>query len=335
MRISDKFSLHLVLIVWLMTGSLAAQNPNLGSAGAQFLKISIGARSAALGGAVTGMSEDATALFWNPAGIAQNHNQSVHFSYIPWMQYFDITAFSYTLKLKDKGTLGFHALTVGMEKMQITTEKQPEGTGQYFDAQDLEMGLSYARQLTDRFSMGFSAKLLHQRIWNETANGLAFDVGTHYSINFQNLVLAMSMKNFGSDLKMEGPELLTVVDENDQFPNRLIQTMKQTEAYPLPLSFQFGVAADLLNTAFLHSRLAIDAVHLNDNAERINIGLESTFARQFIIRGGYSLNDDEAKGSLGLGLNQKLGEMIVKLDYAFVMHERLEDTRFMSLSLIF
>lgn len=321
-------SIHLVLTV-------NAQNPNLGSAGAQFLKIPIGARAAALGGAVTGMSSDATALFWNPAGIAQSHNHSLHFSYIPWMSYFDITALAYSVKIKNEGTLGFHALALGMDKMQITTEMKPEGTGQYFDAQDIEMGLSYARQLTDRFSMGFSTKFLHQRIWNETASGVAFDVGTHYSIEFQNMALAMSMRNFGSDLQMDGPDLLVVVDEQEQFPNRLIQSKKQTEAYPLPLSFQFGLAADILNTAFMQSRLAVDAIHLNDNAEQIHLGLETILARQFILRGGYKFNDEEAKGSLGVGLHRKVGEMILKFDYAYVMHDRLEDTRFMSIGMIF
>jgi len=323
-----------VSVLMLIT-SLAAQNPNLGSATAQFLKIPIGARSAALGGAMTGMSSDANALFWNPAGITQEHNQSLHFSYMPWMTFFDITAIAYTKTLPKFGTIGFHILALGMEEMEVTTELQPQGTGQFFDSQDLVVGVSYARKLTDRFSMGFTTKYIHQRIWNETASGIAFDVGTHYNIDFQNTSIAMSMRNFGEDMQMEGPDLLIVHDDNDIFPNRLQQATKLTENHPLPLSFQFGLAGDLFKNAWLHSRVSVDAVHLSDDKEQIYSGIETILAHRFILRGGYQLNNDEERGSLGVGLNQRIDNLVLKLDYAYVLHEHLEDTRILSLSLLF
>jgi len=332
-----QFNRTLILILLLVCSGteLRAQNPNLGSAAAQFLKIPVGARSAGLGGAMTGMSNDATALFWNPAGIAQPHAQSFHFSYVPWMTYFDITAIGYTIRLQDQGTLGFHAVTLGMEKMEITTELKPEGTGQYFDSQDIVLGVSYARNLTDRFSMGFTSKYVYQRIWNETASGIAFDVGTHYTIDFRNMAIAMSMRNFGADMHMEGPDLLVVHDDNATYPNRLLQASKITEAYPLPLSFQFGVAADLINTPFTHSRIAIDAVHLNDDDEQLYMGLETIFIQKLVLRGGYQFNNDEEKGSFGVGLSQKVDKKIVKLDYGYVLHKHLENTRFLSISMVF
>ena len=323
------------LLILIFTSQLAAQNPNLGSAAAQFLKIPVGARSAALGGAMTGMSNDATALFWNPAGIAQNHAQSLHFSKVSWMTYFNLSAIGYTFNLKDVGTFGFHALALGMEKMEITTELQPEGTGQFFDSQDIVMGVSFARTLTDRFSMGFTTKYVRQRIWNETASGIAFDVGTHYGIDFLNTAIAMSMKNFGGDLQFEGPDLLIVHDDNDLFPNRLLQSSKETEKYPLPLSFQFGLASDLIHSSSVNARLGIDAVHLNDDTEQIRLGLETIFVQRFFIRGGYQINNEVDAGSLGVGLQQKIDNMIFKLDYAYVLHEYLEDNRFLSISLLF
>ncbi|NQV15312.1 PorV/PorQ family protein [bacterium] len=324
-----------IFLILALISALQGQNPNLGTAGAQFLKIPIGARSAALGGAVTGMSADASALFWNPAGIIQDHNQAFHFSYIPWMTYFNITAFGYTLNLPNSGTLGIHALALGMEPMEITTEMEPSGTGQYFDSQDVEVGVSYARKLMDRFSLGFTTKYLYQRIWNETASGIAFDLGTQYNIDFRNTVIAMSMRNFGPDLCMDGPDLLILHDDNGQFPNRILQARKQTEAYPLPLNFQFGLAADFFQSAFVHSRMAIDAIHFNDNDEQIYLGLETIIAQRFVLRSGYQFNNDEENGSLGVGLTQRVDNMVIKLDYAYVLHEHLEDTRFISVDLIF
>lgn len=324
-----------LLFALVIVSTLQAQNPNLGTAGAQFLKIPIGARAVALGGAVTGMSTDATALFWNPAGIAQNHKNAAHFSHIPWMTYFNITAMAYTLNLPNRGTLGIHAMAFGMDKMEITTEIEPNGTGQYFDSQDLVIGLSYARRLMDRFSFGLTIKYIYQRIWNETAAGIAFDIGTHYSIDFRNTAVAMSMRNFGPDIHMDGPDLIILNDGNSQFPNRILQAGKLTDPYPLPLNFQFGIATDLFHSGFLKSRLAIDALHLNDNNERLILGLETMIAQRFALRGGYQINNTEERGSVGFGLHQRIDDIVLKIDYAYVLRKHLEDTKFISVDLIF
>jgi len=324
-----------VLVLLLLASSLMAQNANLGTAGAQFLKIPIGARSAALGGAVTGMSMDATALFWNPAGIIHNHTHALHVSHIPWMTFFDVNALAYTLNLKERGAIGIYARTLGMEKMEITTEYQPDGTGEYFDSQDIEIGVSYARKLIDQFSFGVTTKYIRQRIWNETASGIAFDFGTHYNIDFQNATIAMALRNFGGDLRMEGPDLLVFYDGSEEFPNRLIPSNKMTEAYPLPLIFQIGLGIDIINVPFFKSRAAVDLIHYNDNDEQVLIGLESTISQRFMLRGGYRISDTEKQPSLGVGLHQRIEKMVIKLDYAFVLHEHLGDTRFLSLDIVF
>lgn len=329
------FVIPRIIYILLLATFLHAQNANLGTAGAQFLKIPIGARSAALGGAVTGMSQDATALFWNPAGIIHNHTHALHVSHIPWITFFEVNALAYTLNLKEQGAIGMYARALAMEKLEITTEYEPDGTGEFFDSQDLEMGVSYARKLIDHFSFGVTVKFIRQRIWNEIASGIAFDFGTHYNIGFQNATIAMSLRNFGPDLKMDGPDLLVFYDSSDDFPNRLIPSNKNTEAYPLPLIFQFGMGIDLIKAQFFQSRLAVDVIHYNDNDEQVLMGLESTIAQRFIVRGGYRFNQNEAQPSLGVGLHQRIEKMVIKLDYAFVMHEYLGDTRFLSLDIIF
>ena len=78
------------------------------------------------------------------------------------------------------------------EDMEITTEEEPNGTGRYFDAGDFALELSYARYFTDRFSVGLTVKYIYQKIWNESASGVAFDIGTQYRLDFQNLTIAMS-----------------------------------------------------------------------------------------------------------------------------------------------
>lgn len=327
--------IRIVVLLILVASHVFAQNPNLGTAGAQFLKIPIGARSAALGGAVTGMSTDASAIFWNPAGILQDHKHALHVSHIPWMTFFDVNAVAYTINLEERGALGLYARSLDMEKMEVTTEYQPEGTGDFFDAQDLELGFGYGRKLINQFVFGVNVKYIRQRIWHESASGFAFDLGTLYNIDMNNISISMSLRNFGSDLRMEGPDLLVFYEPTEEFPGRLIPSNKDTEAYPLPLIFQFGLGVDLVNARFLHSRLGIDIIHYNDFEEQALIGLETIIAQRLIMRGGYRYSQTQQQPSLGVGLRQRIDKMVVKLDYAYVLHDYLGDTRFLSLDIVF
>ncbi|MFN4111501.1 MAG: PorV/PorQ family protein, partial [Ignavibacteria bacterium] len=203
-----------VLLFIIICTKLFAQHPNLGTSGAQFLQLPIDAKNSALGSAVVGLTDDASALFWNPAGIANVNSTSIHFSFFNWFKFFNVNAFSAAKNFGDVGIIGMSLIVMNMDKMEITTELYPDGTERYFDAQDLAIGLSYARNFTDRFRFGLTVKYIYQRIWNETANGIAFDIGTQYTLDFNNFTIAMSMTNFGPDLNMSGPDLNIVYDRN-------------------------------------------------------------------------------------------------------------------------
>ena len=52
---------------------------------AQFLKIGVGGRAAALGEAFIAVANDASALYWNPAGLVQFEENQVMFSHNSWV----------------------------------------------------------------------------------------------------------------------------------------------------------------------------------------------------------------------------------------------------------
>jgi hypothetical protein len=318
------------LVFFLWATMLFAQNPNLGTSGAQFLKIPIGARAAAMGGAYVGVCQDALSPFWNPAGIAKVKSSSAHFSHSKWLDTFDVSAAAYVYNAGSFGSLAASVLVLSVDKMEVTTETLPNGTGQFFDAQDLAFGLSYGRNLTDRFRVGLTARYIQQRIWNETANGIAFDVGTQYQLAFRNLTIAMSMSNFGQDMRFDGADLSVKYDANSTFPNRLVPTRLETESYPLPLNFEFGIALDIFNNRFTHAILAIDAVHPNDNEERIHFGTEISFLDRLAFRGGYKLNHDDEQLNFGGGVNAFLGNVLIGVDYAYSMYDILPNVHRLS-----
>jgi hypothetical protein len=326
----------ILLMILLFCCYAFSQNPNLGTSGAKFLQIPIGARAAAIGGACIGISNDAASVFWNPAGISDISSSAVHFSYLRWFDMFDLNAASAVHNFGDYGIIGVSIISFSTDKMEITTESSPNGTGQYFDAQDLAIGISYARNLTDRFSAGLTLKYVNQTIWNESSSGLAFDIGTKYRLDFNNLTIAMCMTNFGSDLKLDGSDLNVTYDKSTTLPlNRLTPARLVTDDYPLPLNFQVGVGLDIFTSEVLKIKTEIDAVHPNDNKERILAGIECEILGMLYLRGGYKYNYDDEDLTFGLGANIPLDKTSIKFDYAFSVYHILPSVHRISVSLEF
>ncbi len=323
-------------IALFLTIAAVAQSPNLGTAGAQFLQIPVGARAASMGGAFIGVANDATSVFWNPAGINEVGTNSAHFSYARWFEMFDFNAASFVHNAGDFGTLAASIIVFTMDKMEITTETKPEGTGRFFDAQDIAIGLTYGRKLTDQFSVGVTAKYVSQRIWNESATGVSFDIGTQYKLDFNNLTIAMSMTNFGPDLQYDGEDLNVTFDPSNQFPlNRLTPARLSTDPYPLPLTFQVGIAIDVVRTEFFKMRAAIDAIHQNDNDERVNAGVEMSFFDRLYLRGGYRGNYDDEDFTFGAGANLPLSGTLVSFDYSYALYDLLPSIHRISVGISF
>jgi long-subunit fatty acid transport protein len=325
-----------IFLILLACGNVFAQNPNLGTSGAQFLQLPVGARAEAMSGAIIGLTDDASSVFWNPAGIVKVNNVQAHFSYMDWFDLFDFNAASIVYNAGDFGVLGASMVMLTTSEMEITTEEQPNGTGRYFDAGDVALGISYARYLTDRFSVGINVKYINQRIWNETASGVAFDIGTQYKLDFQNLTIAMCMTNFGADMKYDGPDLdITILKDDNYSSSRLIPSRFTTDEYPLPLSFQVGIGFDVFEYDFVKIKGAIDVTHPNDNAERAHFGTEFSFYDRFFVRGGYKYNYDDQDFTFGAGANVPLGSSAVYFDYAFSLYDILPSVHRVSVNLSF
>lgn len=327
---------YLIIFIFLLTVQVIAQNPNLGTSGAQFLEIPVGARAASLGGAFVGITDDVSSVFWNPAGAANIKSTSANFSYMRWFEMFDFNSVAVGFNVQDIGTFSVSAIIFTMDKTEITTELEPNGTGRFYDAKDLALGITYSKFLTDRFAFGITAKYISQIIWNETASGLAFDVGTQYRLDWQNLTISMSMRNFGADLKFDGEDLNVVYDKSSNLPkNRLTPARLVTDEYPLPLVFQVGVNIDFVTTDIFSMRAEIDAVHPNDNRERINVGTELSFFDRVFLRGGYRFNYDDEDLVFGAGAAVPFKDTIVKFDYSYGLNNVLPDVHRISLGIDF
>ena len=323
------------------TGLLADPVTKSGTTAVGFLNIDVGSRAVGMGSAYCTLAEDATAMYWNPAGIARVPGYEALFSYTRWIA--DIT-FNYAgmvIPLGNTGTIGINSTFLSMDDMERTTIDQPDGTGETFSAGDLAVGLSYARNLTDRFSIGFTAKYIEERIYHSKATAIAFDVGTLFDTQFQGLKIGMSISNYGTKLQMTGRDMLTQKDPDPLITgnNDKINARLETDQYDLPLMFRVGVSMDILKGAGNSNLiLSVDALHPNDNAESVNIGLEYTFNNMFSLRGGYKsllLTDSEEGLCAGGGLKYPIAGTDIRLDYAYHSFGILNDVQMLSIGLSF
>ncbi len=328
--------LLLPLAVVLCQYQSGAQNPNIGTAGAQFLKIPAGPRASAMAGAFVSNGDDASSLFWNPAGCVGVKSGALFVAHTDWWETVKLNHASFVESFEDIGSFGISVTVLSMDAMDVTTEDQPEGTGQSFDAQDVMVGLSYARRLTNEFSVGVTAKYVQQRIWNESASGVAFDIGTQYRIGFRDLTIGMSMVNFGGNMTYAGSDLSVKynVDPNNSSV-RLAPAALAPDEYPLPLHFQVGISMSPYVSDDFSVLLAVDVAHPNDNKEGVNVGTEVSILRRFFLRGGYRFGYDIEKATFGAGVSLPLGGLSLTFDYAYAMYDLLPNISRISLGMTF
>ncbi|HDQ44228.1 MAG TPA: PorV/PorQ family protein [bacterium] len=314
----------LFLILLVCVPLFSQKVTKVGTTASGFLNIDVGARAVGMGSAYVTVSDDPTAIFWNPAGLARMQSAQAMFSHTAWIA--DI-AFNYAaigLPVRGLGTVGVAATFLTMDDMERTTIDQPMGTGEMFSAGSYCFTLSYARSLTDRFSIGGNVKYVNEKIYHSNASGIAFDVGTLFETQFNGLMIGMSISNYGTKMRMSGRDMQVQVDVDPRIHgnNPNINANLQTDAYDMPLMFRVGIGMDVLKGAGNSNLiLAVDALHPNDDVEYLNIGAEYTFNRMFSLRGGYKsmfARDSEEGLSLGGGVRYRIaGFTELMLDYAY------------------
>jgi len=318
----------IVLLLLLYQVALAGEDEfvKVGTTAAQFLKVEVGARALAMGGCFGAVANDASALYWNPAGISQLNNIEVTLTQTRWIA--DIThGFAgVVFPFGSSSSFGLSAMYQTMDEIEQTTIAQPKGTGLFFGAQDFALGLSYARAMTDFISVGITGKMIYQKIWNESATGVALDIGIMLDTGIKGIKLAMVMTNFGMDMKMDGRDLIrgySQVPDSKSAPDT--EAKLSTESWPLPTNLRLSIAMDIIGGTdpILQSEKSrvsalIDVTHPNDNPEHYNLGMEYGFNNQFFGRVGFRGNTDEEGLTAGGGVYLPIfGNVKLMLDYAY------------------
>jgi hypothetical protein len=325
------------IVICTMPMSLrAADFENVGHAGPNFLQIPVDAQGTALANANIAMVKGVRGLYWNPGAIALAGGNEVLFSYADWILDTRLTYAAAVVNIGSFGTAGVSFNAFAMDDMEVTTEEEPDGTGEYFGAGDYAIGLSYGYQITDRFSWGVTAKFVHEYIWDNSTSTFGFDVGSVYRTDFYNMRIGMLISNFGGNLEMDGDQIDDrIAEEEDADVENNPRLERLAEEYVLPQYFNVGIALDPYHRDDHRVTVAVMTNDPNDNATRVSFGLEYGFKEMFCLRGGYKIDYDEQGFSAGAGFQLEAGSFEPTFDYAYTDFGILGDIHHFSLSVGF
>jgi len=287
----------LVLLSLPLSADAAQVFEKVGTLGGQSLKIGVGARAAGMGEAYVAIADDATAVYWNPAGIARLSGQSISINHTAWPAnvLFDQAAYVFSVKWIP-GMLGVNVRALTMSRDIVRTTYLPEGTGETFDAGEWAYGVTYARALTDKFSAGFSINYVQTGLADVKGTSTTFDFGTLYDVGILGAKIGMAIQNVGSDM--------TFIDEKVK----------------MPVFFRVGGSFDVLQMGENKLITAAEFTHPPDNSEKLNLGAEYAFHDYLFLRGGYKMNYDTEGLTAGFGVKFPLTlvkSSVARLDYAY------------------
>ncbi len=200
---------------------------SVGVRAGEFLTIPVGARGIGMGGACSAVLDDISAIWWNPAGLGLLDQKEVMLTVVDYTLDLSYSYAAFAAPIADNVmTIGVFAGYLDIPDEEITTITSPNGTGQFYNAFDFQMGASFAYNLSDRFTAGINAKYIHQDFFqNMAANAFGIDAGAiyHTELADREIRFSFAIQNLGTNLTMKGENLRVNIGpermDNGQVPD--------------------------------------------------------------------------------------------------------------------
>jgi hypothetical protein len=373
MRILARSCFCAVVLAIVLGNPMAAQttqqdNTGFGTSSAEFLLFGAGARGTALGGSVAALTTDVTALYYNPGDLALMSRPGImvsSYSYLASTRY-SWAGIGFPMSGGARA-LGVSVGTFGFGNQPVTTLEFPDGTGETYSVSQSFVAGTYSQNFSDRFSAGFSVKLISDKLGLTSATAFAVDFGTnfHASVGQRPIRGAFVVQNLGTNLKHSGSALdQTVLRQPPQgtvdVPQQPQDAVLKTSGWNLPTAFRVAVAIDLVTMSQQRLTLMGEFTQPNNNKPGAGAGLEYALANigssgiSLAGRGSYTIQPANSldpgmdagfptKYSVGSFSNYGLaagggigwgrGDFKVALDYAYKSLGALGGTNFVSLAL--
>ncbi len=304
---ADKISRAAALAPALLLCALALPRPaaagfdasSKGTASAQFLKVAVGARGAAMGEAYSALADDAFALDWNPAGLIHVKKNSMVLMHAPYLAGSYADYFAYAETAGEVGAWGVAFKYMNYGKITKTDSSGME-TGS-FTPSDISLNVGFACHISgfnkdpeERFVLGATGKFVRSTILSED-NTVSADIGLNMPYMFENRFrMTLTAQNIMGTLRYDKEEA------------------------PLPLILRLGTLTKLGS----YFNVTADIVAARDNLPFLAMGteLKIPFGAEIdvALRSGFntrSVSDVSGARNFALGAGLRYGGY--QLDYAF------------------
>ncbi len=311
-----------------------------GAHAAEFLSHGVGARALGMGGAFVAIADDATATYWNPAGLTKvkKHGFSAMYSDTfstgdgSWLSKGLVTYnfLNYVYQIEDIGSVGLSWIRLGIDDIPRTTFidinnngllgdfQDRNGNGikeagepyidkpeiaEYFSNTDNALLISYARQVHPMVAVGGNLKLLNQSIFENSGNGFGIDIG----------LIVEPYKGLRG-----GAMLLDATGTQIRWNTADTSTFTRTRRFRVGTAYHFTVPR--LGNGAIGVDVETDQADLEvgDGGGGVvtRIGAEYWIFNIVALRGGWNRHGLSA----GAGLHLRLNEMSFFVNYAFNTH---------------
>lgn len=277
-RRAKKAAFALVTLAGLCAGVIHTPTPaaaqDAATTAAPFLKIGFGARAEAVGNAASALAADASAVYFNPAGLARMEatpkglRRDVQIAHTLWFQDIGLTQMAYAQPFANRpGTWGVALTRLGVSGLERRSGETLKAEGE-FGAEDLALAFAYGRKLEGDLplAVGASVKYIRQSIDVYSGTALALDAGLSWNQPGSKWTFAAGARNLGSGLAVG------------------------QESYPLPTSLHLGFAYTA--PATFVGEVSFD----REGRAQLSFGTEYHFTETFAFRGGY-LHKGESAGN--------------------------------------
>ncbi len=336
LRITQGALLVLVALslVWVDGSAHAAGYNRAGTAAAPELLIPVGARDMALGGASIANTAGIQALHWNPAGYARTDaSASAMFSTMSYLADINVNYLAAGARFGSFGALAVSLKALDIGAIPVTTESQPDGTGGTLSPTFFALGLTYARELTDRIALGSTVHYISNSMSRVSASSVSFSAGLQYLNlgNIPGLDMGVAIKHIGQRMRFEGSGLL--------YRGSLLQQSRSPAFYKveassadLPSTFEIGLGYRYPLAELGQLNFGTIFQHNNYTYDEYRAGVEYVYNRFLAVRGGFTYAADAASDtypfgtSFGLGLDVGRGGMLreARIDYAYTAADHFD-----------
>ena len=278
-----------------------------------------GARPLAMGGAYTALSEDAYAIFWNPAGLYSVSNPQLglmHSERFSGVVDYDVAGIA--LPQPDKTVIGFGLIRLGVNGIPFTRLEDPgspisESNRVEIDKIVTEGEYAFYAAKSGQFhnwSWGVAPKLVFKHIGSEhQAYGLGFDAGVR-------------------GRPIEWLPVTTGFAVRDVLGTLLVWDTGHTEV--IVSTLRLGIAAEFNLSALEAKLIPVADIDYRMEALGESNALAHHIGLEYLIRDaiGLRIGSDNGELTFGGGLNLKP----VSIDYAFIGHDELGETHRISIT---